>query len=370
MKKYGVTGATSHLGVALLNQLKNEGKFVRAIVKPGENVSYIKELCDEIVFADITEFFKLPFAFEDLHSVFHLAGIKTVGKQNRKLLREINVGGTKNVVTACMAAGVKKFVYASSVHAIEQKALGKIMHEPITVNHKRVTGEYAKSKALATEYILGLTYPNFEAVVCYHSGIIGPYAYKESHIGKLITDFCNNKIPFYFDGFYDYVDSRDVAIGLSLAEEKGKRNSDYVLSGQLVTVREMLDILHEQTGRPIPKYSISPRMYKLLLPIVGLYNKATGLNPIYTNYIVRTLTSGDQFSNYKARRELGFEPRNVKDSFRQQIQLITGFVPKGYEILFDDYKLKEIKNELTKSKNLTKVSIKSVYDEEYENKEL
>ncbi|MGD9900998.1 MAG: NAD-dependent epimerase/dehydratase family protein [Spirochaetales bacterium] len=331
VKKYLVTGATGHIGVALLHELKAQNKFVRVMVVPGENYAYIKGLYDELVFADVTSKSSLFMAFKDIDSVFHLAGIITIGAEDKKLLKSVNIEGTKNVLEAAKNAKVKRLVYTSSVHAINVLKKGAKMTEQKSYSPKKLTGEYAKSKATATQLVMDANGEYLETIVTFPSGVIGPYAYKRSNIGQLIMDYKNKKIPMFFKGAYNYVDVRDVAHGLARAEEVGRAGEGYILSGHAMGVEDMLKILETETGIKRPKSKIPVKLLQIVMPLAELYYKVRNLKPVFTRYSLYTLNVNCDFSSEKAQKELGFNPRPLEESFKDEIKFMLGEKPKNKE---------------------------------------
>jgi len=337
-----VTGATGHIGVALLHELKKRNEYVRVLVLPNENYDYIKGLYDEIVFGDVRVLEDLEKTFLNVESVFHIAGIITIGNEDKKLLESININGTKNVIEACKKMKVKRLIYTSSVHAIPVLKNKVFMTEPNDFNHKNVVGLYAKSKVIATNLVKEANCESLETVICFPSGVIGPYAYKRSNIGQLILDYNNHKIPMYFNGAYNYVDTRDVAFGLAQAEKFGKAGEGYILSGDNISVKDMLAILQNKTNIPMPKLKLPVFMLKMITPFAELYYKSKKLKPVFTSYSVHTLNVNCNFSNEKAKKELMFTTRPLKESFEEEIDFMLS-LPKKYTTYV---KTKKPKNKL------------------------
>ena len=323
-----VTGATGHIGVGLLHELRQRGEYVRAVVLENESYDYIKTLCDEIVFADVRQLNSLIKAFEGASSVFHLAGIITIGKENRSLLKTVNIEGTKNIIEACKKTQVKRLVYTSSVHAIKVLKDDVLMSEQLEFDAKSVVGDYAKSKAIATSFVMAANGKDLETVVCFPSGVINPYGFKRSNIGQLVLDYNNKKIPLYFNGAYNYVDVRDVAFGLAQAEKLGITGEGYILSGDILSIEDMLKILEYKTGIPRPKLKLPVGLFKILAPFAELHYKAHKLKPVFTSYSLYTLNVNSNFNYQKAQQELNFNPRPARQSLEDEIDFMLGTPPK------------------------------------------
>ena len=144
-----------------------------------------------MIYGNVTDRVKLIEVVKDFDVVFHLAGIVEIRLGRKKQLYNVNVNGTKNIIEACQINKIKRLVYTSSVHAIEEKKNNEVIEEPKTINPKKVMGHYAKTKAIATNLVLNQTDPDLETIVVYPSGIIGPYDYK-------LSNFKANDRYFYY----------------------------------------------------------------------------------------------------------------------------------------------------------------------------
>lgn len=230
-----VTGASGHIGNVLVRDLINKKYEVKAFVLKNENVDYLKKLNVEICYGDVRDLESLKNAFRGADIVFHLAGIIDIGTVNKKFIHSINVDGTKNVLQACREEKVKKLVYTSSVHAIPEKPKEEVITEITEFSENKVKGLYAKTKAMATKYLLENVSQdlenNPEIIIVHPSGVIGPFEYIPSNLGQLVIDCSNKKIGAYLEGGYNFVDVRDVANGIVLAAEKGKNGECYILAG-------------------------------------------------------------------------------------------------------------------------------------------
>ena len=310
-----VTGATGHIGNVTVRELLARGqKNIRAVIPPFEDTSPLTGLDIDIATADIRDYDSLFSAFEGAEYVYHLAGIVSIGSGKSRLLHEVNVKGTRNVVEACMNLNVRRLVYVSSIHAFVEPPAGTPITETKVFDPARVVGEYAKSKAAATIEVLKGIEQGLDAVIVHPTGVIGPYQYRLTHMGQLIVDFMNGRLFAYIDGAYDFVDVRDVAKGVILACEKGQRGENYILSGQRISVKEILDILAEETGMKAPKMKIPFRLAKLLSPLAEMYYSLARQKPLFTAYSIYTLSSNSVTSHDKASRELGYMARPVWES--------------------------------------------------------
>ncbi|MFC1950082.1 NAD-dependent epimerase/dehydratase family protein [Chloroflexota bacterium] len=238
-----ITGATGHIGNVLVRELIAHGQTVRALVLSDDDLRPLLGLNTEIVHGDVTDLRSLESAFAGADLVFHLAGIVTIMSSMKKVLERVNVGGLRNVVTACQATGVHRLIYTSSIHAVAEPPHGTIIDETQPFDPDRVLGDYARSKARATLLLLDEVGKGvIDAVICCPTGVIGPWDYGISNIGQLIFDFASGHLKSYVRGAYDFVDVRDVACGLILAAEKGQSGHHYIFSGAQVQVSELMNM--------------------------------------------------------------------------------------------------------------------------------
>lgn len=312
-----VTGATGHIGNVLVRELVKRGYDTSAFVLESDKMP--EGIDVPIVHGDVRDLNSLVNAFQGMDVVFHLAGIIEIGSGNKKLVHMVNVEGSKNVVEACKIAKVKKLVYTSSVHAIEEKKHGEIISETKEFDPKRVKGLYAKSKAEATQYILEANSKELETIIVHPSGVIGPYEYVTSNLGQLILDCVNQKIHAYLNGGYNFVDVRDVVNGTILALEKGKAGECYILGGHVVSVKELMERISKITGIPMPKYKIA-RWFAFITGIFSeAYAKIVKEKPLFTSYAVYTLGTNANFSSKKAQQELGYTIRDIDETLKDTI---------------------------------------------------
>jgi len=309
-----VTGATGHIGNVLVRELIAKNIAVRALVLPNEKLDSISKLPIEIVRGDVTDYPSLLKAFDGVTCVYHLAGIVTIDSGKRKILQKVNVEGTRNVVQACFEKRIKRLVYTSSIHAFTELPHGQTLVETKDFDENKVKGDYAKSKALATNIVLDAVKNGLDAVILHPTGVIGPYEYTLSNMGQLIVDFMKRKLFAYIDGTYDFVDVRDVAHGIILASEKGRSGENYILSGEQITVKRILDHLEHATGLKAPRIKIPVWFAQLTAPISELYYKILQQQPLYTSYSIQTLYSNSLSSHNKAKEELGYKPRPINEA--------------------------------------------------------
>lgn len=316
-----VTGATGHIGNVLVRELLARGhKKIRVLVLPHENALPLKGLEVEKVEGDLRDPASLIKAFEGADVVYHLAAIVSILPWRSRSLHEINVSGTRNVIEACRKTNVRRLVYTSSIHALFAEPPPKVVDENILFNPDNVVGAYAKSKAEASLEVLNAAKQGLDAVIVCPTGVIGPYDYKESEMGHLIKDFITGKLKVYIDGNQDFADVRDAAIGHILACEKGRRGEVYILSGETISIKNLLLLLEELTSLKAPSLKIPIPLVKIIAIFTSLYYILTKTKPRLTPYSIYVLTYKAFASDEKARRELGYSTRPLRKSIEDSVK--------------------------------------------------
>jgi dihydroflavonol-4-reductase len=314
-----VTGATGHIGNVLVRKLLERGEKVRALLLPNESRESIKDLEVETMEGDVLDLDSLFEPMRGIRGIFHLAGIISIMPGPDPFVRHVNVDGTKNVLKAAKETGVERVVYISSIHAIKRVEEG-IIDESIPYDMANPYGAYDRSKAEATLEVLNSAQDGLDAVVVCPTGVIGPYDYRGSMMGSVIHDAAAAKPSFYVDGAYDFVDVRDVANGLISAAENGKRGESYILSGNKISVRYLLETVREITGRHFFQFKIPFDLAKFAALFTPMYYRLAHATPRFTPYSLEVLKSNSNISHAKATRELGYKPRSVYESISDTVK--------------------------------------------------
>jgi dihydroflavonol-4-reductase len=308
-----VTGATGHIGNVLVRQLNKKGSKVRAMIMPGESIKSLKGLDVELVEANVLDIDSVKNSFKDIKTVFHLAGVISILPGKDLIVREVNIQGTRNVVSAAKSVGVKKLVYTSSIHAIKRVNHG-LIDENAGYDPETPYGEYDRSKAIATLEVQRAAREGFNAVIACPTGVIGPYDFRGSMMGSFIRSAAISRSVLYVDGAYDFVDVRDVADGLIRVAQDGKRGESYIMSGHKISIRFLLETVREITGNNFFQMKIPFAIARLAALFTPLYYKAAHATPQFTPYSLDVIKSNSNISHQKATRELDYQPRSLYES--------------------------------------------------------
>lgn len=319
-----ITGANGFLGNNIVRKLvEDKDNEVRAFVLPNDKINSLDGLNCKIYQGDVTKRESLNdiFEFEENREVYviHCAAIVYIKSKYNPKVHEVNVNGTKNVVEKVLEKNAK-LVYVSSVHAITEKKNNEVITEIKDFDLNQVEGQYAKTKAEAAKYVLEMVEKKgLNACIVHPSGIIGPNDFGNSHLTQLIIDFANGKLKACVKGGYDFVDVRDVADGIINACFKEKKGECYILSNRYVEIKELLDTVSEVKNDKKINSILPMWLAKLTAPLSELYYSILKQPPLYTKYSLYTLTSNSNFSNEKAKRELGYKNRELRETVEDTV---------------------------------------------------
>ncbi len=323
-----LTGGTGFLGANLARLLLDKGLRVRALARKNSDKRNLEGLGVEIIEGGLLDEESLRAGCAGARYVFHLAADYRIWAPDPTDMYRTNVEGTKNVLTAAITAKVEKIVHCSSVAAVRPPD-GKVPSTEINEysGTEEIVGDYKKSKYLAEQEALRLARDGGPIVIVNPSAPIGPLDIKPTPTGKIIVDFLNNRMPSYIDTGLNLVDVRDAALGHYLAAVKGKVGERYILAGENLTFKGILDILSEETGLPAPRFKTPYAVAWLYGAVDTARARALGGEPRAPLDAVRMARHFMWFDSAKARRELGFP---VSDARRALKDAVAWFLEKGY----------------------------------------
>ena len=326
---YIVTGASGFLGNNIIRMLEHDDNAeVRAFVLNGESISSLNNLKCSIYYGDVTKADTLNSVFEGSGDaeifVIHCAAVVYIKSKYNSRVYDVNVNGTKNIVDKVLEYNAK-LIYVSSVHAIPEKSDGNLISEVSIFNPDNVVGLYAKTKAEAARYVMdSVKDKGLNACIVHPSGILGPYDFSNSHLTALVREIVRGKLPMCVKGGYDFVDVRDVAKGIIMACDKGKMGECYIMSGEFVSIKKLADLVCDVVGKKRIKVVLPIMIAKVVAPFYEMYYNVKGKTPLFTKYSLYTLSSNSNFSNEKAKRDLGFVTRDITDTVKDMVMWILG----------------------------------------------
>jgi len=310
-----VTGASGHLGGVLVRTLLQRGRSVRALVHDGLGSLEGLEGDLELVPGDVLDPASLQRACKGTDSVFHLAAIISIVGDPDGQVRAVNVDGTRNVAEAALAAGARRMVHVSSVHAYD---LGNVASQ-VDESGARVAADapaYDRSKAAGEAALREVIARGLDAVIVNPSGILGPFDFRPSRMGALFLQLAARKLPALVPGGFSWGDVRDVVASTLAAEQRGRTGENYLLSGPWCSMSEVAEHAAAVTGARSPAFTVPMWLARAAAPCMTLWASLTGAEPLYTSEALDAVTGCRDLNWEKAATELGHSPRPVHETIR------------------------------------------------------
>ncbi len=316
--KVFVTGATGFVGSHVAEQLEGMGAEVRVLVRKTSRTENLDVLRAERVMGDLRDKESLKKGMAGCEFVFHVAADYRLWTRDPDEMYKSNVGGTMLVIEAAQETGVRRVIYTSSVATMGFGHNGTAVDEETPVDRKMMIGHYKKSKWDAERVAFSMARRGADVVIVNPSTPIGERDIKPTPTGQIVVDFLKKKFPAYVDTGLNLVDVRDCASGHIAAMEKGRSGERYILGGENLTLKQILDKLAAITGLPSPKVKLP---YAVAL--------ATGVvDTVFTGYLLRKeprvtidavrMGAKKMFvSSSKAEAELGYKAASADDGLRR-----------------------------------------------------
>src|SRR5215472_2081912 len=323
-----ITGATGFVGSHVARALAAEGAELRLLVRPTSRKDNIADLRAETVVGDLKEPESLKKAMTGCEFVFHVAADYRLWVRDPAEMYRANVDGTRAIIDAAQKSGVRRVIYTSSVATMGFTREGHIATENSPVSIQDMVGHYKRSKFMAEEVALEAGRKGANVVVVNPTTPIGESDIKPTPTGRIIVDFLNKKFPAYVDTGLNLADVREVARGHLLAMEKAVPGERYILGGEDLTLKQILDKLAALTGLPSPTAKV-PHAVAMGFAVLDQFFTGTlrGKEPRATVDAVRMGRKKMFASSAKAERELGYRIVPVEDALRRAI---TWFQSHGY----------------------------------------
>ena len=315
-----VTGATGFVGAAIAKTLLASGWQVRVLARAGSDRGNLRQLAAEVVEGDLNDLRSLERALEGCTALFHAAADYRLGARDPKPLYLTNVEGTRNILNAARTAGVQRTVYTSSVATIGIPTDGAPGEERSPVALSDMIGHYKRSKYLAEEVARDAARMGMSVVIVNPSTPVGPGDIKPTPTGQLVLDAASGRMPAYVDTGLNIVHVDDVAAGHLLAFERGKTGERYILGGEDMTLRTILEQISRLVGRKPPRIRLP---YGVVLPIAyaaEAFAKVSGRSGRVTIEGVRMSRKRMFFSSAKAAAELGYRWRPPLEAFEDAVR--------------------------------------------------
>ena len=325
-----VTGATGFIGASIVRELLKEGWRVRVLVRPGSDRRNLAGLDLELHEGDLSERAPLTRVLSGCDALFHAAADYRLWTRTPQTMYDVNVLGTRNILSAALAAGVEKVVYTSSVGTLGNPGDGTPGTEATPVDFSQMVGHYKKSKFLAERAAESYLDRGLPLVIVNPSTPVGPMDVKPTPTGKIIVDFLNGKMPAYLDTGLNLIDVGACARGHILAAQKGRIGQKYILGNRNLTLAQIFEMLSQITGLKAPRVKLP--YYPILLAAYAnqAISAVTGREPLIPLAGVQMARKFMYFDSGKAQAELGLPQTPVEDALERAVRWFkdNGYIEK------------------------------------------
>jgi dihydroflavonol-4-reductase len=307
-----VTGASGHVGANLVRALLARGRRVRALVNAESRA--LEGLDVERVSGDVRNPESLRRAFDGAEVVYHLAARISISGDRDGLVRAVNVDGVRNVARAALASRVRRLVHCSSIHAFRLDLTGRPLDESTPKADHEGSAAYDRSKAAGEKELRRAIDGGLDAVIVNPTGILGPFDFGPSRMGRVLLLLRNRKMPALVSGGFNWVDVRDVVDGLLRAFDRGRTGENYILPGHWHPMSELATIAAECTGSVAPRLVVPMLLARASAPWASLLDAVTGKDPLFTTEGLAALRANREIDGSKAARELGYSARPIREA--------------------------------------------------------
>jgi len=312
-----VTGATGFIGSVLVRKLAFTPDEVYILVRKTSDLTSLSDVIDKVrlVYGDITDRESLDSAMQGIDLVYHSAGLTYMGDKRNKLLYKINVEGTRNILQASLAAGVKRVVHVSSITAVGVAFDKKPLNESSEWNFHAINLEYARTKHLSEVEVASAIQKGLDCVIVNPAFVFGAGDIN-FNAGRIIKDIYNRKLPFYPLGGVCVVDVENVADTIMTAMEKGKTGERYIIGGENVSYKQLADTISQITGSPKVRLPLPFWMAKILRALLDLYKNKNKVSKLFNLSMFRVASEFLYYDSSKAKRELNLRTEPHAKSIR------------------------------------------------------
>ncbi len=323
-----VTGASGFLGSHVAKVLGEQGASLRLLVRASSNLKNLQGLNADTVTGDLRDPASLEKALAGCDTVFHVAADYRLWVRDPQQMYRANVEGTRALLDAARKNAVQRVVYTSSVATIGFTSNGHTADEDSPVSLDDMIGHYKRSKFMAEQIALEAGRSGMHVVTVNPTTPVGEQDVKPTPTGRIVLDFLKRKFPAYVETGLNLVDVRECARGHVAALEKGKSGERYILGGENLTLKQILDRLAAITRLPSPKLKL-PYIFAFATGIIDetITGRMLNKEPRATVDAVRMGKKMMFASSAKAERELGWKIVPVDDALRRAV---VWFRDNGY----------------------------------------
>jgi len=333
--KIFLTGATGFVGHHVARELASQGAQLRLLVRKSSNLANLEGIPGETHIGDLSDPAAIAPALEGCEALMHVAADYRLWIPDPASMYRANVDGTRELLRMAREANIRRVVYTSSVATMGFRKDGLIVNEDTPVNLEMMVGHYKRSKFLAEQEAVKVSNAaesGLEVMILNPTTPIGSHDAKPTPTGRIFVDFLNRKFPAYVDTGLNLVDVSEVARAHAAALEQGTPGRRYILGGENLTLKQILDKMSAITGIPSPTV-------KIPFAIAAAYaffeenitGRLRGKEPRATLEEVRMGRKKMYASSARAQQELGFKVAPVYPAMRSAIEWFraNGYAPKS-----------------------------------------
>lgn len=329
--KVFVTGATGFVGHHVARHLADQGASLRLLVRGSSNLANLEGIAGETCTGDLSDPDSIKPALEGCDAVMHVAADYRLWIPDPESMYKINVDGTRELLRLAREAGVRRLVYTSSVATMGFRTDGLIVNEDTPVSAANMVGHYKRSKFLAEQEAIAAAAAGQQVMILNPTTPIGSHDVKPTPTGRIFVDFLNHKFPAYVDTGLNLVDVQEVARTHVAALTLGTPGRRYILGGENLTLKQILDKMSAITGIPSPTVKIPfaiAAAYAFFEE--NLTGRMLGKEPRATLEEVRMGRKKMYASSARAQQELSFRIAPVYPAMRAAIEWFRshGYAPQ------------------------------------------
>ena len=323
-----VTGATGFVGSHVARAYAEAGAELRLLTRKTSNLAGLEGLAAEMVVGDLREAEGLRSAVAGCDAVVHVAADYRLWVTDPDAMYAANVNGTRDLLRLARELGVPRVVYTSSVATMGFGTDGRIVDEDSPVSETDMIGHYKRSKFLAEQAAIAAARAGQHVMILNPTTPMGGGDAKPTPTGRIVVDFLNRNFPAYVDTGLNVVDVAEAARMHVVALERGRPGERYILGGENLTLKQILDRLAALTGLPSPTMKV-PHAVAMAFAFFDetVTGKLRGKEPRATVEAVRMGRKMMFASSARAERELGFKVLPVDGALRSAVDW---FLDHGY----------------------------------------
>jgi dihydroflavonol-4-reductase len=330
--KVFLTGATGFVGHHVARALAAEGADLRMLVRKTSNLSHLEGIPGDTHLGDLEHPESLRPALMGCDAVMHVAADYRLWIRDPDAMYRANVDGTRDLLRLAREAGVRRVVYTSSVATMHFRSDGLVVNEDTPVSLDDMVGHYKRSKFMAEQQAIAAAQDGQQVIILNPTTPIGPNDAKPTPTGRIFVDFLNRKFPAYVDTGLNLVDVAEVARMHVAALSVGQPGRRYILGGENLTLKQILDKMAAITGIPSPTVKI-PFVVAATYAFFEewITGRIRGKEPRATLEEVRMGRKKMFASSARAQQELGFRILPVYPAMRAAIDWFraNGYAPQA-----------------------------------------